>query len=75
MYDEYKHWLPYIADIYLSICDSETGDFRTLPFEGAIMDQPYMTLNILRIVQTTYRKVLSDKNKEILEKAKHKRSR
>ena len=67
--NEYREWLPYINDIYLPICDSETGDFRTLPFEGSIMEQPYMTMNILKLIQLNYRKVLSDKIKKKMGKS------
>jgi hypothetical protein len=31
----------YITDIYLPICNSDSGDFRELPFLGGILDQPY----------------------------------
>jgi len=34
LYSEYGHWLFYITDIYLPCCDSESGDFRHLPFAG-----------------------------------------
>ena len=69
IFNEYREWLPYINDIYLPICDSETGDFRTLPFEGSIMKQPYMTMNILKLIQLNYRKVLSDKMKKKMGKS------
>ena len=65
LFQEYRRWLPYITDIYLPICDSETGDFRSLPFEGTIMDQPYMSMQILGVIQGAYRKVQSDKVKKI----------
>lgn len=55
----------YITDMYLPICDSETGDFRTLPFPGGILDQPYMTMQILKIIQSEYRKHLNEKVKRI----------
>ena len=51
----------YITDIYLPICDSDTGDFRTLPFPGGVLDQPYLTLQILKIIQAEYRKYLKEK--------------
>lgn len=55
----------YITDIYLPICDSDTGDFRTLPFPGGVLDQPYLTMQILKIIQAEYRKYLKDKVKSI----------
>ena len=55
----------YITDMYLPICDSETGDFRTLPFPGGILDQPYLTMQVLKIIQAEYRKHLNEKVKRI----------
>lgn len=55
----------YITDIFLPICDSDTGDFRTLPFPGGILDQPYMTMQVLKIIQSEYRKHLNEKVKRI----------
>lgn len=53
----------YITDMFLPICDSETGDFRTLPFQGGVTDQPYMTMQILKIIQTEYRRHMNEKLK------------
>jgi hypothetical protein len=47
--------------VYLPVCDSETGDFRMLPFPGGIMDQPYMSMQIIRLIQLNYRKHLNEK--------------
>ena len=55
----------FITDVYLPICDSETGDFRTLPFPGGILDQPYLTMQVLKIIQAEYRKHLNEKVKRI----------
>ena len=57
-------------DIYAPIRDSETGDFRFLPFPGSLMDQPYRTMLILKEIQNTYRDVVQEKNKQMMEKAK-----
>ena len=73
MFKEYGHWLSYITDIYLPICDSETGDFRMLPFEGSITDQPYMTMQIIRLVQMNYRKHLNENMKKVQAKIKSNR--
>ena len=42
--EECGRWLLYITDIFLPIVDSETGDWRHLPFHGSMMNQPYMTM-------------------------------
>lgn len=70
VFEEYKEWLSYIVDIYAPIRDSETGDFRFLPFPGSLMDQPYRTMLILKEIQNTYRDVVQEKNKQMMEKAK-----
>lgn len=51
----------YITDIFLPICDSDTGDFRVLPFPGSILDQPYMTMQVLKVIQVEFRKSLKEK--------------
>jgi hypothetical protein len=51
--------------VYLPVCDSETGDFRTLPFPGGAMDQPYMSMQILKLIQLNYRRHLNEKMKRI----------
>jgi len=58
LYREYGRWLPYITDIYLPICDSQSGDFRMLPFPGGILDQPAITMELLRLIQLNYRIVM-----------------
>ena len=55
----------YITDMYLPICDSDSGDLRVLPFPGGILDQPYMTMQILKVIQMEYRKNLNDKVKNL----------
>lgn len=69
LFDEYRHWLFYITDLFLPIADSETGDFLSLPFEGAIADQPYMTMQVLKVIQASYRKHLNDNIKRIQSKS------
>jgi hypothetical protein len=56
----------YITDFFLSICDSDTGDFKILPFPGGVLDQPYMTMQVLKIIQGEYRKHLIEKNKSLV---------
>ncbi len=70
LYREYGKWLPYITDIYLVISDSETGDFRFLPFEGGALDQPYMTMQVLKLVQLNYRKHLNEQVRKLKQKSK-----
>ena len=55
----------YITDFYLPICDSDTGDFRTLPFPGGVPNQPYMTMQVLKVIQGEYRKYLSKKTSRL----------
>lgn len=55
----------YITDIFLPICDSETGDFRVLPFFGGVSDQPYMTMQVLKVIQAEYRKHRNEKTRRI----------
>lgn len=61
LFDEYKEWLPYIIDIYAPIRDSENGDFRFLPFEGSLMDQPYNMMLVLKEIQNAYREVVQER--------------
>ena len=73
VFKEYHEWIPYVVDIYAPIRDSETGDFRFLPFPGSLMEQPYKTLLILKCVQNTYREVCEEKQKQMLQNAKAKK--
>lgn len=57
----YSRWIPYVVDIFLSICDGETGNLIHLPFTGSLMDQPYMTMQVILAVQGEYRSHLSAK--------------
>ena len=58
----------YITDIYLPLCDSDSGDFRVLTFPGGILDQPYMTMQVLKVIQMEYRKHIAEKNKNLIHK-------
>ena len=73
IFSEYKEWVSYVIDIYAPIKDSETGDFRYLPYPGSLMEQPYKTMLILKCVQNAYREVCEQKNKELIEKSKNKK--
>ena len=63
--EECGRWLLYITDIFLPIVDSETGDWRHLPFHGSMMDQPYMTMQVLKLIQLNFRKHLAEKAESI----------
>lgn len=52
---EYARWIPYIVHLYMPICDSESGDFRHLPFPGTIGEQPAVTMELLKLIQLNYR--------------------
>lgn len=49
-------------------CDSETGDLRHLPFEGSVADQPYMSMQIIKLIQLNYRRHLAEKMKSLQNK-------
>ena len=70
LFDEYKEWFPYIVDIYSPIRDSETGDFRSFPYPGTIMDQPYQTMLVLKEIQNEYRQVVKEQNEAAMKTRK-----
>ena len=55
----------YITDLYLPCADTETGDFRMFPFPGSAAEQPYMTMQVLKLIQLQYRMHLEEKMKKI----------
>jgi hypothetical protein len=61
IFKAYARWIPYITDIFLPLCDGETGNLLSMPFPGSLMEQPYMTMQILLTVQGEYRAHLSAK--------------
>ena len=61
----FMSWLSYVTDIFLPIVASETGDLRTFPFPGSAADQPYMTMQVIKIIQLNYRKHLADKMRKL----------
>ena len=61
----FMSWLSYITDLFLPIVDSETGDLRSLPFSGSAVDQPYMTMQVIKLIQLNYRKHLADKMRKL----------
>ena len=70
IFRENGRWLGYVTDLFLPIVDSETGDLRSLPFPGSASDQPYMTMQVIKLIQLNYRKHLADKMKRIKAKGK-----
>lgn len=72
IFSEYHEWIPYVVEMYSPIRDSETGDFRHMPFPGSLMEQPFKTMLILKCVQNAYREVVEDKQKQMFQKAKTK---
>lgn len=65
IFREHGRWLSYVTDLFLPIVDSETGDLRTLPFPGSAADQPYMTMQVIKLIQLNYRKHLADRMKKL----------
>lgn len=65
IFRENGRWLSYVTDLFLPIVDSETGDLRLLPFPGSAADQPYMTMQVIKLIQLNYRKHLAEKMKRI----------
>ena len=61
----FMSWLSYVNDLFLPIVDSETGGLRSLPFPGSASDQPYMTMQVIKLIQLNYRKHLADKMKKL----------
>lgn len=57
----YHRWIHYVTDIFLPICDGENGNLLSMPFSGSLMEQPYMTFQVVLAVQGEYRAYLSAK--------------
>ena len=65
IFRENGRWLSYVTDLFLPIVDSETGDLRALPFPGSESDQPYMMMQVIKLIQLNYRKHLADRMKKL----------
>ena len=65
VFKECGKWLSYITDLFLPIVDTETGDLRALPFPGSAADQPYMSMQVIKLIQLNYRKHLAEKAESI----------
>lgn len=57
LFTEYKDWKLWITNIFLPIIDTEKGDFRSFPYEGTVLEQGFISMEILYLIQSTYRKV------------------
>lgn len=68
LYKEYEEWLPYITEVFLPMIDSESGDFIHLLYSGGVLEQPYMTMNLIRHIQGVYKKIQSEKIKKMRKK-------
>lgn len=64
-----------IADVYLPYCCGENGDYTQLLVEGAISDQPYMTMKELDVIKLNYKIYISEERKKQAETAKAKAKR
>jgi hypothetical protein len=42
-----------------------------MPFGGCTLDQPYMSMQVLKLIQLNYRKHLNDQMKKMASKGKH----
>jgi len=50
-----------VVDVFLPIVEAEHGGLVHLPFPGSLMDQPYMTMQIILAVQGEFHAYLSQK--------------
>lgn len=73
VFEEGRKWIPYISDIFLPIADTDTGDFRRLPFEGDPLDQPYMSLQVIKLIQLNYRLNLKQQTDSKMKAARSRR--
>ncbi|MBQ1574064.1 MAG: hypothetical protein IIZ78_23320 [Clostridiales bacterium] len=50
-----------MVDVFLPIVEAEHGGLVHLPFPGSLMEQPYMTMQIILAVQGEFHAYLSQK--------------
>jgi hypothetical protein len=65
IFEEYKEWRHWISNIFLPLINTENGDFIHFPYEGGILDQGYISMEILYLLQQCYRKVQYEKMKKM----------
>jgi hypothetical protein len=75
LFKEGAHYVIMINDLFLPCVDSQSGDFRTMPFPGSAADQPYMTMQALKIVQSEYKKTLAERRRKELQSIARRRPR
>lgn len=61
IFNEYGRWKTWINNIFLPLINTETGDFNHFPYAGTILDQGFVSMEILYIIQNAYRKNLHEK--------------
>ncbi len=61
IFKAYPRWIPFVVDVFLPICDGESGGLTMMPFPGSLMEQPYMTMQIILTVQGEFRAFLSER--------------
>lgn len=62
---EVSEWVFWITNVVMPILDTENGDFRQLPFPGSIIDQPYASFEICKLIQLNYRIHLNNRMKKL----------
>ena len=50
------------------MCDSENGNLNHLPEEGGMLDQPYLTMQVLKVIQGCYQEHLHEKIQKLQSK-------
>ena len=61
--EECGEWGVWVTDIFIPLINPKYGNFQLLPFRGALMDQPYTTMQILRVIYGVYVEFLKEINK------------
>lgn len=55
-------WMPWI-ELFLPMINNRHGFFQHLPFSGGYLEQPHVTMRILRTIQSAYYEYLAEVNK------------
>lgn len=70
IFEAYSAWIPYVVDVFLPLSNSETGDLLAMPFPGSLMDQPYMTFQVILAIQNEFKAHLNERVKRMQAKQK-----
>ena len=65
--EEYRiaYWvIPYI-DMVLAAINYKYGHWLDYPFGGGVLDQPYKTFEIFKLIQTKYMELLDEKMSKV----------